>query len=51
MMRPKMSIDKLAKILLIEDNEGDVELAIEAFEDAKFRNLLMVATDLSLIHI
>ena len=29
----------------IEDNEGDIELTKEAFEDAKFRNNLHVAED------
>lgn len=36
---------KLAEILLVEDNEGDIELTREAFEDAKFRNNLSVAED------
>lgn len=36
---------KLAEILLVEDNEGDIELTREAFEDAKFRNNLRVAED------
>ncbi len=36
---------KLAEILLVEDNEGDIELTKEAFEDAKFRNNLHVAED------
>lgn len=36
---------KLAEILLIEDNEGDIELTREAFEDAKFRNNLHVSMD------
>ena len=36
---------KLAEILLVEDNEGDIELTKEAFEDAKFRNNLHVAMD------
>ena len=36
---------KLADILLVEDNEGDIELTKEAFEDAKFRNNLHVARD------
>jgi CheY-like chemotaxis protein len=34
---------KLAEILLVEDNTGDVELTKEAFEEAKFRNNLYVA--------
>jgi CheY-like chemotaxis protein len=33
---------KLAEILLVEDNEGDIELTKEAFEEAKFRNQLHV---------
>ena len=36
---------KLAEILLIEDNEGDIELTKEAFEEAKFRNKLNIAMD------
>ena len=36
---------RLAEILLVEDNEGDIELTKEAFEDAKFRNNLHVAED------
>jgi len=36
---------RLAEILLVEDNEGDIELTREAFEDAKFRNNLHVAVD------
>lgn len=36
---------QLAEILLVEDNEGDIELTKEAFEDAKFRNNLHVAVD------
>lgn len=36
---------KLADILLVEDNAGDIELTKEAFEEAKFRNNLHVATD------
>ncbi len=37
--------NKLAEILLIEDNEGDIELTKEAFEEAKFRNNLHVVMD------
>ena len=40
-----MSKMKLAEILLVEDNEGDIELTKEAFEEAKFRNQLHVAED------
>ena len=36
---------RLAEILLVEDNEGDIELTKEAFEEAKFRNHLHVAVD------
>lgn len=36
---------KLAEILLVEDNEGDIQLTCEAFEDAKFRNNLHIAED------
>jgi len=36
---------KLAEILLVEDNEGDIELTKEAFEEAQFRNTLNVVED------
>ena len=36
---------KIAEILLIEDNKGDVELARTALEDSKFRNRLFVVDD------
>lgn len=36
---------RLAEILLVEDNEGDIELTREAFEEAKFRNSLHIAED------
>lgn len=36
---------KAAKILLVEDNPADVDLVIEAFEDAKFNNKIDVAED------
>lgn len=36
---------RLAEILLVEDNEGDIELTREAFEDAKLRNNLHIAED------
>lgn len=36
---------KLAEILLVEDNDGDVELTREAFEEVKFRYNLHVAQD------
>lgn len=34
---------RLAEILLVEDNEGDIELTREAFEEAKFRNNLHIS--------
>lgn len=34
-----------AEILLVEDNEGDIILTQEAFEDAKFKNQLQVVED------
>ena len=40
-----MQDTRLAEILLVEDNEGDIELTKEAFEEAKFRNKLNVAED------
>ncbi|RKQ69396.1 response regulator receiver protein [Litorimonas taeanensis] len=39
------SANKLADILLVEDNEGDIELTREAFEDARLRNTLHIAED------
>ena len=36
---------KPIEILLVEDNEGDVGLVEEVFEDAKIRNVLHVADD------
>jgi len=36
---------RLAEILLVEDNEGDIELTREAFDEAKFRNNLHIAED------
>ena len=36
---------KLAEILLVEDNPGDIELTREAFEDAGFRNNLNIVMD------
>ena len=36
---------KPVTILLVEDNEGDVGLVEEVFEDAKIRNVLHVAED------
>ena len=36
---------KPVEILLVEDNEGDVGLVEEVFEDAKIRNVLHVADD------
>ncbi len=40
-----MTTTKLAEILLIEDNEGDIDLTREAFEEARFRNNLHVSED------
>lgn len=39
------TVRKLAEILLVEDNEGDIELTKEAFEEAMFSNTLHVARD------
>lgn len=36
---------RVAEILMVEDNEGDIELTREAFEDAIFRNNLHIAED------
>ncbi|WP_220466155.1 response regulator [Colwellia sp. 6M3] len=36
---------RVAEILLVEDNEGDIELTREAFGDAIFRNNLHIAED------
>lgn len=33
------------EILLVEDNEGDIRLTIEAFKEAKIRNLIKVVRD------
>jgi CheY-like chemotaxis protein len=38
-------IGKPVEILLVEDNEGDVGLIEEVFEEAKIRNSLCVAED------
>ncbi|MEM9103586.1 MAG: response regulator [Pseudomonadota bacterium] len=40
-----MTRTKLAEILLVEDNEGDIELTREAFQEARFRNNLHVTED------
>jgi CheY-like chemotaxis protein len=40
-----MMIGKSFEILLVEDNEGDVGLIEEVFEEAKIRNSLHVAED------
>ena len=34
---------KLAHILLVEDNEGDILLTLEAFEESKFKSQVSVA--------
>ena len=39
------SSPKLADILLVEDNEGDIELTKDAFEEAKMRNTLHIVDD------
>ncbi len=36
-------MDKLAKILLVEDNQMDVVLTLDAFKEAKLRNTINVA--------
>ncbi|MFZ6023245.1 MAG: hypothetical protein ACOYVG_02180 [Bacteroidota bacterium] len=33
------------EILLVEDNEGDIRLTIEAFKEAKIRNQIKVVRD------
>jgi CheY-like chemotaxis protein len=38
-------IDKPVEILLVEDNEGDIGLIEEVFEEAKIRNTLHIAED------
>ena len=38
-------LDKPIEILLIEDNEGDIGLIEEVFEEAKIRNNLHIAED------
>ncbi len=38
-------LDKPIEILLIEDNEGDIGLIEEIFEEAKIRNNLRIAED------
>jgi CheY-like chemotaxis protein len=40
-----MIIDKPVEILLVEDNEGDIGLIEEVFEEAKIRNNLHIAED------
>jgi len=34
---------KLAHILLVEDNEGDIQLTLDAFEESKFQTKISVA--------
>lgn len=36
---------KTIDLLLVEDNEGDIELLAEAFKDCNFHNKLHIATD------
>jgi CheY-like chemotaxis protein len=38
-------MNKLAHILLVEDNRMDVELTIDAFHEAKLQNTIHVASD------
>ena len=38
-------IGKPVEILLVEDNEGDIGLIEEVFEEAKIRNILHIAKD------
>ena len=38
-------MDKLAHILLVEDNRMDVELTLDAFHEAKLLNTIHVASD------
>lgn len=40
-----MSVIQDLEILLVEDNEGDIRLTIEAFKEAKIRNLIKVVRD------
>jgi CheY-like chemotaxis protein len=40
-----MSDGELVKILLIEDNPGDVRLTLEAFKEGKVRNKIYVVND------
>jgi len=40
-----MDITKSVEILLVEDNEGDIGLVEEVFEDAKIRNIIHVVED------
>lgn len=42
---PQLSEGQVAEILLVEDNEGDVELTREALKDSKLVNNLHVTTD------
>lgn len=40
-----MTDTRLAHILMCEDNEGDIELTKDAFEEAKIRNTLSIVRD------
>jgi chemotaxis family two-component system response regulator Rcp1 len=40
-----MSAIQDLEILLVEDNEGDIQLTIEAFKEAKIRNQIKVVRD------
>jgi CheY-like chemotaxis protein len=44
-MKKTMSDGELVKILLIEDNPGDVRLTLEAFREGKVRNKIYVVND------
>lgn len=37
--------EKLAHVLLVEDNPADADLVLEAFEEARFRNTINVVED------
>ena len=40
-----MHLPKPIHILLVEDNEGDIYLTLEAFKDGKFKNSISVVRD------
>ncbi|MFO7894965.1 MAG: response regulator [Longimicrobiales bacterium] len=45
MMRDPAAVPELVDILLVEDNPGDVELTLEALEQAKVKNSVSVVSD------